>query len=114
MQKIIEKWKINKGLLASKMTMPLGTFCNKLNPKHSSEFSDAEIIRLKMVLKELYGDLEFIMQIDEGLPEPISIPTDQEIETKAYEKTKCSDGFLFETGFEEGAKHIRNLLTKKI
>lgn len=60
----IEKWKLNKGLLAFKMTMPLGTFCNKLNPKHSSEFNDAEIIRLKLILKELYGDLEWIMQID--------------------------------------------------
>lgn len=64
LQEIIEKWKLNKGLLAFKMTMPLGTFCNKLSPKHSSEFTDAEIIRLKMVLKELYGDLEWIIQID--------------------------------------------------
>lgn len=64
MQEIIEKWKLNKGLLAFKMNMPLGTFCNKLNPKHSTKFTLAEIIRLKMVLKELYGDLEFIMQID--------------------------------------------------
>lgn len=46
------------------MTMPLGTFCNKLNPKHPTKFTLAEIVRLKMILKELYGDLEFIMQID--------------------------------------------------
>ena len=31
----------------------LGTFCNKLSPKHTSQFSDAETIRLKMVLKEM-------------------------------------------------------------
>lgn len=64
MEEIINKWKLNKGLLAFKMTMPLGTFCNKLSSNHPTQFTDAELIRLKMVLKELYGDLEFIMQID--------------------------------------------------
>lgn len=64
MHEIIEKWHLNKSLLAFKMTMPLGTFCNKLSPKHPTKFSDAELIRLKLILKELYGDLEFIMQID--------------------------------------------------
>lgn len=64
MQEIIEKWKLNKGLLASKIEMPLGTFCNKLNPKHSASFSDAEIIRLKTVLKELCADLEGVTDID--------------------------------------------------
>jgi len=44
--------------------MPLGTFCNKLNPKHSTRFTDAEIIRLKLILKELYGDLEWIIGVD--------------------------------------------------
>ena len=63
-EKIVNKWKLNKGLLAFKMTMPLGTFCNKLSSKHTASFTDAELIRLKMVLKELYGDLEWIMQID--------------------------------------------------
>ncbi len=60
----IEKWKLNKSLLAFKMTMLTGTFCNKLNPKHSTQFTDAELIRLKLILKELYGDLEPIMGID--------------------------------------------------
>jgi len=50
--------------LASKMGMPLGTFCNKLNPKHSTQFTHAEIIRLKMVLKELSGDLDAFTQIE--------------------------------------------------
>jgi len=63
-QEVIEKWKLNKGLLAFKMSMPLGTFCNKLSPKHPTQFSDAEIIRLKMILKELYGDLEWIIGVD--------------------------------------------------
>lgn len=64
MQEIIDKWKLNKGLLASKMNMPLGTFCNKLSPKHSASFSDAEIIRLKMVLKELSADLDSVAGIE--------------------------------------------------
>ncbi len=64
MEEIIHKWKLNKGHLASKMDMPLGTFCNKLSSKHSASFTDAEIIRLKMVLKELCGDIEGVTDID--------------------------------------------------
>ncbi len=64
MQEIIEKWKLNKGHLASKMNMLTGTFCNKLNPSHSTQFTDAETIRLKMVLKELSADLNGITQIE--------------------------------------------------
>lgn len=52
------------GLLASKMDMPKGTFCNKLSPKHPTQFTDAEIIRLKIVLKELQADLEGLTYID--------------------------------------------------
>lgn len=63
MQKIIENWKINKGLLASKMNMPLGTFCNKLNQSHSAYFTDAEIIRLKIILRELHVDLLEVIEI---------------------------------------------------
>lgn len=64
LQEIIEKWKLNKGHLASKIEMPLGTFCNKLSPKHSASFTDAEIIRLKMVLNEMCGDIEGVSKID--------------------------------------------------
>jgi len=64
MQKVIEKWKLNKGHLASKMNMPLGTFCNKLNPKHTASFSDAEIIQLKGVLRELSADLDAVTDIE--------------------------------------------------
>lgn len=64
MHKTIEKWKLNKGLLASKINMPLGTFCNKLSPTHTAYFTDAEMIRLKMVLKELCVDVEGVTDID--------------------------------------------------
>lgn len=64
MQKLIEKWKINKGLLAKRINMPLGTFCNKLNPKHTSTFSNAELVLLKLVLKELRDDISNEIEID--------------------------------------------------
>ena len=64
MDKLIEKWKLNKGLLAKKMNMPTGTFCNKLSPKHSTEFSIDELIKLKLVLKELQYDILNVVHID--------------------------------------------------
>lgn len=64
MEKLINKWKLNKGLLAKKMNMPLGTFCNKLSSKHSTQFSDAELIQLKMILKELQDDISNEVEID--------------------------------------------------
>lgn len=64
MQKVIEDWKLNKGLLAYKMNMPLGTFCNKLNPKHSAYFTDAENVKLKGILIELSNDLDAITNIE--------------------------------------------------
>lgn len=64
MEEIINKWKLNKGHLASKIDMPLGTFCNKLSSKHSASFTDAEIIRLKIVLNEMCGEIESVTQID--------------------------------------------------
>ena len=64
MQEIIDKWKLNKGVLASKTGMLTGTFCNKLNPKHPTQFTEQEVIRLKMVLKDLCSDLEGCSQIE--------------------------------------------------
>lgn len=64
MEEFINRNKLNKGHLASKMNMPLGTFCNKLNQKHSAYFTDAEIIRLKLILKELHIDLLNVIDID--------------------------------------------------
>lgn len=64
MHKLIEKWKINKGLLAKKMNMPLGTFCNKLSPKHTSTFSEEETIQLKLVLKEMRDNISNEIEID--------------------------------------------------
>lgn len=64
MEKTINKWKVNKGLLASKMNMPLGTFCNKLSPKHTTRFTDKETICLKLILKEMGLELVGACDID--------------------------------------------------
>jgi len=64
MEKLINKWKINKGILAKQIKMPLGTFCNKLNSKHTSTFSDAELIQLKLVLREMNADIANEIDID--------------------------------------------------
>ncbi|HWY11774.1 MAG TPA: hypothetical protein VN026_10640 [Bacteroidia bacterium] len=44
--------------------MPTGTFCNKLNPKHPTKFSDAEIVKLKGILIELQNDLDGVTDIE--------------------------------------------------
>jgi hypothetical protein len=64
MQETIDKWKLNKGLLATKMQMPTGTFCNKLSAKHPTKFSDAELIKLKGILIELRNELDAVTDIE--------------------------------------------------
>jgi hypothetical protein len=61
MKKLIENWKFNKSLLASKMGMSKMTFGNKLK---SDSFSNKEIIQLKMILRELYLELDKVLDID--------------------------------------------------
>lgn len=63
-QEIIDKWKLNRALLASKLGMPKGTFNNKLSPKHPTKFSDEEMICLKMVLREMCTDVDTVTDID--------------------------------------------------
>lgn len=64
MENIIDKWKINKSVLALKMGMTNTTFNKKLNQKNSNNFSDAELIQLKMILKEMNSDIESIIEVD--------------------------------------------------
>lgn len=61
---IIERWKVNRALLASKMDMPKGTFNNKLNPDHDSTFSDKERNLLCQILIEMRNDLEQVEGAD--------------------------------------------------
>lgn len=61
---VIDKWKLNRALLASKMGMPKGTFNNKLSATHESQFSDAEHIKLIGVLREMNKDIDSVTGID--------------------------------------------------
>ena len=64
LSQIIDLWKVNKALLASKMGMPKGTFNNKLNPDHSASFTDKELNQLCNILIELRNDLDVIEGAD--------------------------------------------------
>lgn len=61
MLEVIKKWKLNQTLLAQKMGMSKVVFGNKLN---GDGFSEDELVRLKMVLRELYSDLDVVIDID--------------------------------------------------
>lgn len=61
MEEIINKWKISKSNLASRMDMTNTTFNKKLA---NDSFDDAELVKLKMILKELRDDLSEIIDID--------------------------------------------------
>jgi hypothetical protein len=61
MLEVIKKWKLNQTLLAQKMGMSRVVFGNKLN---GQSFSDDELVRLKMILREIYSDLDGVIDID--------------------------------------------------
>jgi hypothetical protein len=61
---LIEKWKLNKGHLASKMDMPKGTFNNKLSQKHPTQFKQGEKIKLRDILIEMGNELVNIDPVD--------------------------------------------------
>ncbi len=58
MKKLIDKWKLNRNLLASKMKISKGSFNNKLSGTKSYKFSDLEILKLKKIFSELKKDIE--------------------------------------------------------
>ena len=57
LKEIIDKWRLNRNLLADRIGMPKGTFNNKLNETNRSKFTDEELEKLKAVLLELRQDL---------------------------------------------------------
>ena len=63
-QEIIKKWKLNKVLLASKLGLQKGTFQNKLDPNHNTQFTEDELVLLRLALLEMAKDLESIKQVD--------------------------------------------------
>lgn len=56
-RELIEKWKLNKGFLASQMGMLKGTFCNKLSANHDTQFKSEEKGILQDILIELASDI---------------------------------------------------------
>lgn len=56
-KELIEKWKLNKSFLASKMGMLKGTFNNKLSDDHSTQFKTEEKEYLRNILIEMGKEL---------------------------------------------------------
>lgn len=61
---VINKWRIDKALLASKMGMLKGTFFNKLNPNHKAKFSRDELKELNRILSNLANELRGRKAVD--------------------------------------------------
>jgi hypothetical protein len=61
MREIIDKWKINKSVLATKMSMTNTTFNKKLK---NDSFADEELIQLKRILTEMSSDIDSVAGID--------------------------------------------------
>lgn len=63
-QEIIIKWDLSRAFLASKIGMSRGTFSNKLSPKHSTQFTPQELIKLRDLIIEMDKDIEGIDAVD--------------------------------------------------
>lgn len=57
-KKIIDKWKLNRVLLAGKLGISKGSFNNKLSQIKTYKFTPEEEKKLKDVLQKLKKDLE--------------------------------------------------------
>jgi hypothetical protein len=56
---LVQKWELNKALLARKMNMLPATFNNKFNPKYTHiNFTPEELGKLKSILVKLREDLK--------------------------------------------------------
>ena len=58
LKEVIDKWKLNRNLLADKMEMSKDAFNKKLNGTDGREFTEDETHRLSKILLELRDDLE--------------------------------------------------------
>ena len=55
---LINRWKLNKVHLASRMKMPVGTFKNKLSETQTAyKFTDEEAEQLRMILLDMADDI---------------------------------------------------------
>lgn len=58
LKEVIDKWKLNRNLLANKMEMSKDAFNKKLNETDGRSLSEDEMARLSKILLELRDDLE--------------------------------------------------------
>lgn len=58
LKEVIDKWKLNRNLLAIKMGMSKDAFNKKLNETDGRSLSEDEMSRLSKILLELRDDLE--------------------------------------------------------
>lgn len=58
LKEVIDKWKLNRNLLADKMEMSKDAFNKKLNGTDGREFTENETHQLSKILLELRDDLE--------------------------------------------------------
>jgi hypothetical protein len=59
-KEILDKWKVNRNLLSSKMGISKGAFNNKLSGRHPYKFTSEEMKQLKIIIKEFLNDLKKI------------------------------------------------------
>lgn len=57
---LIEKWRLNRNLLASKMEMSKATFNNKLSPDYYGNFTEGEKEKLMGILNEMRTDMDYL------------------------------------------------------
>ena len=58
LKEVIDKWKLNRNLLADKMEMSKDAFNKKLSETDGRSFSEDELSKLSKILLELRDDLE--------------------------------------------------------
>jgi len=61
---IVSKWRLNRTLLAEKMSMTKTTFVKSLNGQKYYRFTDEQLRKLKSILVELRTDLEAVDDVD--------------------------------------------------
>jgi len=58
LKEVIDKWKLNRNLLAEKMEMSKDAFNKKLNEADGRKLDEEEVRKLSKILLELRDDLE--------------------------------------------------------
>jgi hypothetical protein len=79
---LIEKWKLNRNLLASKMEMSKATFNNKLSPDYYGNFTEPEKQKLIGILNEMRNDMNYLPSLSgttDNFNEALKLITQKEV-----------------------------------